>query len=228
MNIALFGGTFDPIHNGHLRAARQATQMFNLDRVLFVPSGGPPHKPRNRVTPFAHRLAMVALACAGNPQFIPSLLEAAEGRLQYSVDTLKRVRKTLRPKDRLFFLSGVDAFLDLPQWKSPGRLLGLADFIVVSRPGFRLEEIFRVVRPYLAIKGAAERAKKNSWNGARQTIRLKHSRVHILTGVNVPVASHEIRAALARGHSPAGLLSPLVEEYIMKEQLYKVGRKFGR
>lgn len=222
MNIALFGGTFDPIHNGHLRAARRAAQKFHLDRVLFVPSGGPPHKPQNRLTPLAHRFAMVALACAGEPRFVPSLLEAAEGRLQYSVDTLARLRKSLRPADRLFFLTGLDAFLDVPQWKNPGRLLRLADFIVVSRPGFRLEEILRVVRPHLAAKNG------DAWNGARRTIQLKQSSVHLLTGVSVPAASHEIRAALAQRRAPAGLLPPLVEEYIMKERLYQTRRKSAR
>ncbi|MGH9351794.1 MAG: nicotinate-nucleotide adenylyltransferase [Terriglobia bacterium] len=225
MNIALFGGTFDPIHNGHLRAARRAAGKFNLDRVLFVPSGGPPHKPRNRLTSFAHRFAMVALACAGDPRFVPSLLEAADGRLRYSVDTLKRFRKTLSGKDHLFFLSGLDAFLDLPQWKSPGRLLGLADFIVVSRPGFRLEEILRVVQPHLP---RLAKETETARDKARQTITLKHSKVHILASVNVSVASHEIRATAARGRPLTGLLPPLVEEYIMKEQLYKAGRISGR
>lgn len=228
MNIALFGGTFDPIHNGHLRVARRAAQKFSLDRVLFVPSGGPPHKPQNRLTPFSHRFAMVTLACAGDPRFIPSLLEAADGRLRYSVDTLKHFRKTLGAKEHLFFLSGVDAFLDLPKWKSPGRLLDLADFIVVSRPGFPLKEILRVVQPYQAIEGAVGNAKEKSWDGARQAIKLKHSSVHILTSVNVPVASHEIRAEMAHGRPPAGLLPPLVEEYIMKEKLYQVRRKSRR
>ncbi|MGH9377567.1 MAG: nicotinate-nucleotide adenylyltransferase [Terriglobia bacterium] len=220
MNIALFGGTFDPIHDGHLRAARRAAQKFSLDRVLFVPSGGPPHKRRKRLTPFAHRFAMVTLACAGDPRFVPSLLEAADGRLRYSVDTLKRFRKTLGQKDHLFFLSGLDAFLDLPQWKSPGRLLGLADFIVVSRPGFRLEEILRVVRPHLKKGGPGGKAS--------QTITLRHSKLHILTSVNVPIASHEIRQAAAQGRTVAGLLPPLVEEYIMKEQLYKAARESQR
>lgn len=219
MNIALFGGTFNPIHNGHLRVARRAARKFHLDQVLFVPSGGPPHKPKNQVAPLAHRFAMVALACAGEPRFVPSLLEAAEGRLQYSVDTLERLRRSLRSTDRLFFLSGVDAFLDLPQWKQPDRLLSLADFIVVSRPGFHLEEILRVVGPHLATK------RGGPLNGARQTIRLKGSKVHLLTGVSVPAASHEIRAAMARGQSAAGLLPPLVEEYIMKERLYQAGGK---
>jgi nicotinate-nucleotide adenylyltransferase len=76
VNIALFGGTFDPIHSGHLWAAKAAARKFRLDRILFVPSGNPPHKHRDRLTPFHHRFAMVALACAGDPRFVPSLLEA--------------------------------------------------------------------------------------------------------------------------------------------------------
>jgi nicotinate-nucleotide adenylyltransferase len=220
VNIALFGGTFDPIHTGHLQAARRAAEKLDLDRVFIVPSGGPPHKRRDRLTPFAHRFAMVTLACAEEPRFVPSLLEAPDGGLRYSIDTMRRVRKTLGGKDRLFFLAGLDAFLDVPQWKSPDGLLGLADFIVVSRPGVRFGEILRMVRTHLK--------QQAYWSQTRQTINLGHSTIHILEGVKVPAASREIRKAIAQGRPVTGLIPPLVEEYIMKEELYKTKRKFQR
>jgi len=118
VNIALFGGTFDPIHAGHLRAAKVAARKFRIDRILFVPSGSPPHKSRDRLTPFAHRFAMVTLACQGDLRFVPSLLEAPRPgrRPHYSIETALKVSQSIKPADSLYFLLGLDAFLDLPHW----------------------------------------------------------------------------------------------------------------
>ena len=218
MNIALFGGTFDPIHAGHLRAARVAARKFRLDKILFVPSGNPPHKLTNHLTAFHHRFSMVALACAGEPKFIPSLLEApkADGRLHYSIATTERVKRSLKPKDHLFFLLGLDAFLDLPHWKEYRRLFDLVDFIVVSRPGFSNSEFTRIVPPNLVREGKS--------NPGPDTIPLRKSTLHILRGVDVPVASRKILDAIRARRPVAGLVPPLVEEYIWKEGLYRPGR----
>lgn len=215
MNIALFGGTFDPIHSGHLRAARAAARRYRLDRILFVPSGNPPHKVGNHLTEFAHRYSMVVLACAGNRRFIPSMLEAptAAGRPQYSITTVRKVRRSLGRKDRLFFLLGVDAFLDLPHWKGYPQLLDLADFIVVSRPGYSNSKIEKVVPPALLGRGPLY--------SRPDTLTLRRSTIHILRGVDVPVASRDIRQAIQRGRPVAGLVPPLVEEYLRKEALYR-------
>jgi nicotinate-nucleotide adenylyltransferase len=218
LNIALFGGTFDPIHSGHLRAAQAAAREFRLDKILFIPSGNPPHKLTNHLTAFHHRYSMVALACAGEPGFIPSLLEAprADGRLHYSITTTERVKRSLGPKDHLFFLLGLDAFLDLPHWKDYQRLLGLVDFIVVSRPGFSNTQFTRIVPPRLV--------RQDKSKPGRDTIPLRTSSLHILRGVDVPAASHKIRAAIHAGGRVTGLVPPLVEEYIQKEGLYRPGR----
>ena len=216
MNVAIFGGTFDPIHVGHLRAARAAARRYRLDYVLFVPSGSPPHKRGDHLTDFAHRYAMVALACAGVPVFIPSLLEAPrhDGRLQYSIDTTRAVRKRLRQNDRLYFLIGLDAFLDLPYWKEPERLLDLANFIVVSRPGFRLSDILRVLPPRLF----------NAEKHLTRSVQLRRTTLSVLSGVHAAVSSSEIRETIRRGRSVTGLLPPLVEEYIVKQRFYGVYR----
>lgn len=215
MNIALFGGTFDPIHAGHLQAARAAAKRFRLGRVLFIPTGNPPHKYRHRLTPYPQRFAMVALACAGETRFVPSLLEApaAHGGPQYSVDTVRAAKRLLRPRDRLFFLIGVDAFLDLPHWKEFRRLLDMVSFIVVSRPGFDPASIRQTVPPDLLLKGGTSESP--------DAFRLRHSTVHILRGVDVPVASRDIRDAIRAGRRVAGLVPPLVEQYIRKEGLYR-------
>ena len=219
MNIALFGGTFDPIHSGHLVAARAAARRFRLDQVLFIPTGNPPHKIHDHLTDYAQRLAMVALACAGNPRFIPSAMEAptADGSPRYSIDTVRRVRRRLGKRDHLFFLLGADSFLDLPQWKEADRLIRLADFIVVSRPGFDVDAI-RTLALHPGGRGA-----ERVHSGAAMP-----ENVHLLLGVDMPAASRDIRQAVQTGRRVTGLVPKLVEEYILKEGLYRLRTGGGR
>jgi len=215
LNIALFGGTFDPIHAGHLRAAQVAARKFRLDKVLFVPCGNPPHKLNGHLSAFHHRFAMVTLACANESQFVPSLLEAptADVRSHYSIDTIRRVKRSLGPKDHLYFLIGLDAFLDLPHWKGFRQLVGLVDFIIVSRRGFSKDEIARTVPANLLRKRRAE--------DDPDVIRLRKTNLHILREVDVPVASRDIRDVISAKCTVTGLVPPLVEEYILKEGLYR-------
>jgi len=164
---------------------------------------------------------MVTLACAGEKKFIPSLLEAPGpgGKLQYSIDTARAVRRTLRAQDRLFFLIGLDAFFDLRQWKEPERLLALVEFIVVSRPGFQIDHLLAALPP---------RVEPGSrWDKSTGTVRFGRNRLHVLAGVNIPVASSDIRRALRGGRSVTGLISPLVEEYILKTKFYKLTARKG-
>ena len=214
MNIAIFGGTFDPIHSGHLAAAQAARQRFRLDRVLFIPTGCPPHKTHDNLTDYAQRLAMVAVACAGEPHFIPSTIESPtiEGSPRYSIDTVRALRRRLRQHDRLFFIVGADAFLDLPQWRQFRRLLDSVEFIVVSRPGFDVDSLRNV--PPRDLLPARRLPQKDG------TIRLRHGALHLLDNVDAPVASRDIRRAVHLRKSITGLVPPLVEEYILKEGLY--------
>ncbi len=138
MRIALFGGTFDPIHNGHLTIAREAARRFHLQRILFVPASRPPHKTGATRTPYEHRFRMVEIACRNEPLFEASRLEQAE-RNSYSIDTIERVRATLDPDDVLYFLIGADAFAEIKTWRRWQDVLRAVDFIVVGRPASRYE-----------------------------------------------------------------------------------------
>lgn len=129
--ICIFGGTFDPIHIAHIKIAEEALRKFHLDKVLIVPAGNPPHK--DAFTPYAERLAMVELACAGHPGLEASDLEAGSAQ-SYTIDTVERVCRALPVGDQLFFLIGADAFDELETWKGWQRLVQLTDFIVVARP----------------------------------------------------------------------------------------------
>jgi nicotinate-nucleotide adenylyltransferase len=132
--IAIFGGTFDPIHLAHVTVAREALAQFSLTRVLFVAAAHPPHKADAAVTPYEHRFRMVELACAGEPAFAASALEAGAAR-SYSIRTIERVRRELAPRDRLFFLIGADAFAEIGSWRRAGKVIRAVEFIVVTRPG---------------------------------------------------------------------------------------------
>jgi nicotinate-nucleotide adenylyltransferase len=133
MRLATFGGTFDPVHNGHLAVAREATRHFALDRVLFIPAGRPPHKSAGPHAPYADRLRMVELACAGEPRFEASRLEAGTGT-SYSIETIEKVRAGLAAADELFFLIGADAFGEIETWRRWRDVVRSVEFLVVSRP----------------------------------------------------------------------------------------------
>lgn len=214
MKIAIFGGTFDPIHSGHVQAAKAAARRLHLNKILFVPTGCPPHKTSNGLTDYHHRFAMVALACAEDSRFVPSALESPELHPgpHYSIDTVRRAKRSLKSGDSLYFLIGLDALLDLPHWKQFRRLLDLVDFIVVSRPGFDSREIENALPRDLIDQ---RRARRDS-----RQIRLRRTTLHILPDVEVPVASTDLRRAIQRKQSIAGLVPPMVEQYILKEGLY--------
>jgi nicotinate-nucleotide adenylyltransferase len=222
--IALFGGTFDPIHLGHLAVARAAMRRLKLDRVFFIPSANPPHKPSSELLPFAHRFAMVALACAEHPRFVPSLAEGevngdgkgARGGIFYSVDTVRRFRREFsEPEDRIYFVMGADSFLDIRAWKDYETFLGLCDFVVAHRPGFPSDSFRRVIPPQLL---AATSARKQ--RGVTRSIALQQTTVYLLDTVDSDVSATAVRQRLDRGRSILGLVPASVEEYIKKQAIY--------
>jgi nicotinate-nucleotide adenylyltransferase len=204
VRIALFGGAFDPVHSGHLAAARAAQQEFDLDQVLFVPACVPPHKRDRKLTPFVHRYTMVALACAGERSLVPSLLEANE-EPNFSIETVRKVRSRLGPADRLYFLVGVDAFLGIREWREPAALLDSCDFIIVSRPGHSIAGIAGVVPPEL--RGGP---------GTERSMALRRTCLHVLDKVNSEVSSSVIRRLASQGRSLKRMVPAAVEDYIQK------------
>lgn len=222
--IALFGGTFDPIHDGHLAVARAALRRFHLDEILFIPTGRPPHKHRRSLASYPHRLAMTALACAENPKFIASLAEAGadlSGREKfYSVDTVRRFREKFPARRaRLYFILGADQFLKINSWHESKTLLGLCDFIVASRPGFSMRALRAVIPPELLGRERTRRVSREKLSG--RAIPLLHTTIYLLDSVSSKVSATEVRRRLDRGQSIHGLVPPRVEEYIKKQALYR-------
>jgi nicotinate-nucleotide adenylyltransferase len=134
MRLALFGGTFDPIHDAHLAIARAAAARFAPDRVLFIPAAHPPHKAGATHAPYEDRVRMAELACAGEPRFEISRLEANTPR-SYSIDTIEKVRAGMGAEAELFFIIGADAFAELQTWRRWQDVAGAVTFLVVGRPG---------------------------------------------------------------------------------------------
>lgn len=227
MNLAFFGGTFDPIHRGHIVVAESASKHFDLGRVLFVPAELPPHKQNQTHTSFAHRMAMVALATEGHATFIPSDIEArlyAEtGKPNYSLETIRRLKRDLRKADKLYFLIGIDAFLDIASWHRPSELLRECEFIVANRPGYSLGDIAAALPEELRPKPEVLKAARTGGTAPSGAVMsFSGITLHLLEDVSERVSSTKLRtAAASSGRKLEGLVGEGVAEYIRKTRLYR-------
>lgn len=232
MNIGLFGGTFDPIHRGHLALAHAARGRFQLGRIYFVPANVPPHKQRHPLSSYVHRYAMTALATRGETTFVPSLLEAPAHtstavRLpsnsipaapNYSIDTVRALKRSLRKNDRLFLLLGIDAFQDIAAWHEAEALFTECEFIVASRPGYSLADVANALPESLRPKASV--TKPFNKQPAHGELVLPGVRVHLLENVHKNISASAIRQAAAAKRSLARFVTPEVAEYIKKVELY--------
>ena len=226
MNIALFGGTFDPIHRGHLVVARAAAEKFKLKQIWFVPADISPLKQEIPITSFYHRYAMVSLALAGEKDFLPSLLEApdpdSDGRQRrpsYSIDTVRRVKARLGKSDHLYFLIGMDAFKNIAKWYQPEELLGACDFIIAARPGYSLADVASSLPEKL--RPAAAVTKLFRHQKIAGPLVLPGATLHTLPETHENISATQIRAAVDRGGALKRLLPDAVAEYVHKQQLYR-------
>ncbi|AFV12347.1 nicotinate-nucleotide adenylyltransferase NadD [Thermacetogenium phaeum DSM 12270] len=194
--IGILGGTFDPIHCGHLVAAEAARERFRLQRVIFIPTGIPPHKEPATVTDFWHRYLMVALAVLTNPYFDVSRLEYERGGITYTVDTMRQLREIYGTAAELFFITGSDTILEIFGWKEPEQLLSLCKFIVAVRPGFDMHFVEKVLGKYY------------------------RTRVYPLEMPQLGISSSDIRRRVREGRSIRYLVPEAVEAYIRRERLY--------
>ena len=232
VNIAFFGGTFDPIHRGHVAVAESAAKRFELGRILFVPAELPPHKQNQTFASFAHRMAMVALCTSGHPAFVPSDMEArlyAEtGKPNYSLETIRRLKAELNKADKLYFLLGIDAFLHIAKWHLPVDLLRECEFIVANRPGYSLGDIAGALPEELRPKNEVLQAARKSAGGlAASGAVMAFSGVvlHLLEDVSERVSSTQLRAAAASsGRRLEGYVGDAVAEYIRKTRIYRSGK----
>jgi nicotinate-nucleotide adenylyltransferase len=236
MNIGLFGGTFDPVHRGHLALASAARERYKLGKILFVPANIPPHKQTQPLSEFPHRYAMIALATAEEKTFVPSLLEAPEeldarastkqkgkerARPNFTIDTVMRLKRSFKSADRLFLMMGIDAFADIAKWHQAEALFRECAFVVASRPGYSLADVANALPASLRPREHVTTPFKKQ--AATGDLVLSGVTVHLLDGVSQSISSTAIRQAAAAGKSLGRFVEPAVEAYIKKMGIYKAG-----
>jgi nicotinate-nucleotide adenylyltransferase len=196
--LGILGGTFDPVHHAHLVAAQEARHQLELDRVLFVPAGAPPHKPNRPLSAAHHRLQMLQLAVADQPHFAISRVDLDRPGPCYTVDTLALLRSEWGPAPTFFFIEGADSLADIPTWYQPQRLLDLCELIVVERPGVELD-LPQLERQLPGIT----------------------SRIHWVQMPLLEISSTGLRARVRAGRPISYLVPPAVEAYIREHGLYR-------
>jgi nicotinate-nucleotide adenylyltransferase len=210
--IGIFGGTFNPIHIGHLRSAEEVRETQGLARVLFIPSATPPHKRADGLVSAAHRLAMVRLAIAGNPRFRVSPIEIERGGPSFSVDTLHALRARL-PRARFAFILGIDAFREIATWRSYRSIFALCDVVVTSRPPVHAAAL-RTALPVAVRREFCYRAVSRT---------LEHrtgNRIVFQRLSDLDISASALRAQLQQGLSIRYLVPASVERYISRHGLY--------
>ncbi|NLA27894.1 MAG: nicotinate-nucleotide adenylyltransferase [Firmicutes bacterium] len=200
VNIGLMGGTFDPVHIGHLVSAEEARQQFSLDYVVFIPAGLPPHKEKEQVSPAEHRYLMTTLAVMSNPSFVVSRVEVDKDEPTYTIDTLSHFTDSCAPGTNFFFITGADAIMEILTWKDYFKLIRLCTFIAVSRPEFPLERLGETT--------------------AKLSLELR-TKIHLLEIPALAISSTFIRKRVALGKTIKYLTPEPVEQYIKKHGLYK-------
>jgi nicotinate-nucleotide adenylyltransferase len=211
--IGLLGGTFDPVHCGHLGAAVAVRDVLGLDRVLLVPSAVPPHRSVSPVASAYHRFAMVALAINGIERLEASEIELVEPAPSYTAETLERLHARGIGRSQIFFITGVDAFAEIATWRRYPEVLDLANFAVVSRPGYPLD-MLRDRVPELAARMRDAR----TFDAAD-----RKPSILLIDAATTDVSSSAVRERLRRGEPLTGLVPAAVEAHIRQHHLYRSG-----
>src|SRR5580698_1409300 len=228
MNIGLFGGTFDPVHRGHLALARAALEQYKLHRIHFVAANIPPHKQQQPLSPFVHRFAMLALATAEEKAFVPSLLEAPEDAVpirkgqekpNYTIDTVRRLKQSFKASDKLFLLIGMDAFADIAKWHQSEALFRECEFVVANRPGYSLADVANALPE--SLRPRPEVTKPFHKQPATGDLMLPGVSIHLLADLRQPASATAIRQAAAAGKPLGRFVDAGVAEYIRKMGLYR-------
>ena len=199
MKTGILGGTFDPVHNAHLMIAGEALKCLELDEILFIPTSRTPLKEDAVITPVEHRLKMLELAVAGNPAFRLSGIEIDRAGISYTVDTIAALKQSLGNGSELYFITGLDSLVTLPQWKEPGRIIRMCRLVTVRRPGYEVPDIDKLEKD---IPGISES-------------------LIILDDPAPDVSATDIRKRVAAGLSISHLIPIPVEQYIREKGLYK-------
>jgi nicotinate-nucleotide adenylyltransferase len=213
LRLGILGGTFDPIHLGHLRAAEEIGEALNLEKVYLIPSASPPHKAGEPVTSFQHRWAMVHLAADASPRLDAMDLEGRRPGLSYSIETLREFHSLFGPAPDLFFILGVDAFLEIRTWKEYRDLFDYAHFVVIRRPGYSMDSLGPLLLD-LGLEGhPGGRTDQYTAASGKQLL--------LMTTTLMDISATRIRQMVASGRSIRFLVPETVQAYIRQEELYR-------
>ncbi len=221
MPIGIMGGTFNPIHYGHLRTAAEVADRFGLEKVLFIPASLPPHKGNREVVSAKHRRGMVELGIREDRRFTLSLTEIEREGTSYTVDTLELLRRDPYPRE-FFFIMGIDSFCEISTWKDARKCFFLTNFVVTTRPGFLTGEIIQVFQhPVLKGLDFVETDKGRALGCRSLKASDSSYGIFVLETKPVPVSSTEIRKKINKGVSVSNYLPEAVEKYIMNKGIYQ-------
>lgn len=217
MKIGIYGGTFNPVHYGHLRTAEEVAEVLHLDRVIFIPAGQTPFS-KPDLEKSTHRYEMVKAAIEGNPRFKISNIEIKTEGKSYTVDTIGKMRDKYQ-KSELFFILGIDAFLDLQHWKHPDRLVNLTNIAVISRPGYAFTDL--ADSPYM--KDVPKKILRELDGGIRSVVDFDLSltlRGSLINVTALNISASRIRGLITAGRNVSYLLPESVKSYIISNKLY--------
>jgi nicotinate-nucleotide adenylyltransferase len=220
MRIGLFGGTFNPVHYGHLRAAMEVCEGFDLENIYFIPSSLPPHKNIQEVASVADRLEMTRLALKGNPKFVLSDVELKRPGLSYTIDTVKHFKKSLKADVDLFLVMGVDAFLEIDTWKSFEQLFRTLPMIIMTRP---LADGRTYGNEWKNMTGFIQEKISRAYHFSEKDGCYRHERHHPVYRFNISmldISGTRIRKLLQQGRSIRFLVPKSVENYIYERGIY--------
>ena len=214
MKWGLLGGTFDPIHTGHLRCAEEILEIFDLNRIIFVPASKPPHKIHGDITAFHHREQMITLAIEGNPVFSFSDVEKRRENTSYSVETVEYILKKYMENLELYFILGQDAFHAIQTWKEWEKLLLLCNFVVMTRPGYENKGL-KGILPASFASGFTYDDHKKGFRGPTGHV------IFFREVTFLDISSSDIRQRVKQGKSIKFLVPESIRHYIAKNSLYK-------
>ena len=227
MRIGLFGDTFNPIHRCHVVAATQTQRRLRLDRILFIPSGDPPHKKTSSLAPAHHRYEMVQIAIQAIPAFAITDVEMRRPSKSYSIETVQKLQQQFGPDAELFFIIGLDAFLELHTWKQASDLLRACHFVVLARPGSTFTSLLKM--PVLPSLDRAPLAALDTHRALQVDVPLPGGMSLILLSIPpCSVSASDIRYRVAHRLNVSNLLPEGVESYILDQHLYQPEEKANR
>ena len=205
MKIGIMGGTFNPIHYGHLVTAEEALSQFKLDRVIFIPTGQPPHKTTGKLASPEDRYLMTVMATASNSHFFVSRIETGREGKSYTIDTLKELKFTYGESTTFYFITGADAILEILTWKNPEEIITMCKIIAATRPGYNLSRIEELKKKLFGINANPQVTKDS---------------IFIMEIPALAISSTDIRLRIKTGRPIKYLLPESVCNYLLKNDLY--------